>query len=468
MSPSPNTWVPDKYQLRARNFLKARPEAGLFLPPGFGKTSIVLSAIKELKRKKQIRKILVVAPVRPVYMVWPEEIPLWEQFSGLTFNILHGRKKDERLTEDVDINIINYDGLSWLASKRLPRGKWDLIVLDESSYIKHPTTDRFRALKRIRGKVKRCWILNGSPISRAYMDLFGQFKAMDQGKTLGSTITEFRNTYFRKGGWGNFKWIVTARGKKKIKKLISPEVFSLPEGEHFELPPLHIKDVWVEFSPKIRKLYDQLMKESIIKVGGNTITAVNAGVLTSKALQFTGGNIYYEDPKTLEKKWTHIHSLKEEALVELLEELHGNPALIGYRFKHELERLEKVLKPYEDPVPVLRDSSNVQMIRDWNEGKLRVMLGYPQVMSHGLNLQKFPEGHGAIIFYTPIHDYSHYDQMIRRIRRRGFNRPVIVYRILAKGTIDEAVIDSLKAKELDQEDFMRHIVNYWMKFYEQI
>ena len=462
-------WVPDRYQLRARNFLRTRLEAGLLLPPGFGKTSIVLSAIKELRRKRKINRVLVVAPIRPAYHVWPAEIPLWAQFEHYTFSILHGKDKEDRLNDDVDIHIINYDGLPWLAKTGFKKSKWDLIVLDESSYIKHTTTNRFRALRFIRKKIPHCWILNGSPISRAYEDLFGQLLAMDNGKTFGTRIKPFREKYFRKTGWGNYKHEVTRKGKRLIKEKITPSAFSLAEGDHFKLPPLITKDVWVEFPPKVRQQYNHFLKESIMRLpGGQRAIAVNAGVLTSKALQFTGGNIYYEDKTTGAKKAHHIHGLKEEALIELLEELHGNPALIGYRFKHELARLEQVLRPYQDPVPVMRDASDVAMIRDWNLGKLSIMLGYPQVMSHGLNLQKFPEGHGAVIFYTPIHDYSQYDQMIRRIRRRGFNRHVIVYRILVRDSVDEAVIEALKAKEKNQSDFLNHIVNYWVRFADDI
>lgn len=455
-------WVPDKMQLKGRRFLMENLNSGLFLYPGAGKTSIILSAFMHLRRKGVLKRLLVVAPIRPAYMVWPEEPTLWEQFKDLKVVVLHGKKKDELVNEDADIHVVNYDGLPWLIRTerfRKQRGYWSMVVYDESGGIKHISTNRHRAAKVIQKKIKYCWILNGSPLPRSYMDLFGQFKIMDGGKTFGTTKGKFESSYFRRSGWGGHTWAVTKMGKEKIKKKIEGAVFSLPRKEGTPKPIY--RNIVVEFTPELMREYKHFLKECIMKTPEGRVTAVNAGSLTMKAMQFTGGNIYLDGE---DRTPYHIHSLKEEALLELLEELSGNPALIGYQFKHELARLKTTLKKFENPVPHLQDPSDTELIHRWNRGELSVMLGYPRTMGHGLNLQKFPEGHGAIIFYSVGHNFEYYDQMICRIARRGFTRPVIVYHLVVKGTIDEAVLKDLRKKEDSQNDFMDHVIDYWRQF----
>ena len=469
MSNSPKTWVPDRNQLKARNFLKARLNAGLFLPPGFGKSSITLSAIVHLIRRKRIQRVLIIAPIRPMYAVWPEEISIWEQFKGLTYRVIHGKKREEALRDrSVQIHITNYDGLSWIAQQRLPARPWDLIVLDESGNIKHPTSIRSKALRflQTKKKIPYCWILNGSPVPRNYEDLFGQLLAMDNGKSFGKRIGSYRNKYFRRGGWANKQWTVTKAGKFQIKKKLTPIIFSLDENSYEDLPPLKVVNIEAQFTPQLKEKYLHFIKENIVKVCGEKITASNAGALTQKALQFTGGNLYLDELDENGKKIPlHIHDLKEKALLELLDELQGNQALIGYRYIHEKHRLQEILKRFDNPVPTMDDPKKTVVLQDaWNAGQYRVMIGNPKSMGHGLNLQRFKEGHGAIVFYTLPHDYDHYDQMIRRIRRRGFRRMVIVYRIMVKGTIDYAVASLLERKEVTQNDFMRHLAKYWEKF----
>lgn len=456
-------WTPDRFQLKARDFLLKNLNSGLLAFPGFGKTSVVLSAIQRLRRQKKIKRVLVVAPIRPVYLVWPGEVKEWVQFEDLTTAILHGKNKAEVLNQDVDIHIINYDGLKWLAAqKSVKKGKWDLVVLDESGNAKHTTTNRSRALRSLRKKIPYCWILNGSPLPRSYLDLFGQFLAMDNGATFGTHIGAYKETYFRRSGWGMKKWVVTKVGKSRIKSRVAKSVFSIPQEEQFKLPPRIIRKVEVDLGPEMKAQYKRFLKECIMHTPEGKVTAVNAGVLTQKALQFTGGNIYISTEDEV-KVASHLHSVKEQALVDLLEELNGNPALIGYLYKHELARLRSVLRPFEDPVPWLSDPDDLPLIQKWNRGELSCMLGYPRAMCHGLNLHKFPEGHGAIIFYSFNHNYEYFDQMVRRVLRRGFNRPVIVYMIIAKGTIDEAVFDCLMAREKEQDGFVDYIVKYWQE-----
>lgn len=134
LSTAPVPWKPHAYQEWALEFILKQRAAGLLLDPGLGKTSVTLAGIKVLLQEKLIKRALIIAPLRPCYLVWPEQIEHWQDFTSLRYNILHGgpRKMEQALEQDVDINIINPDGLPWLMqANRLRKLRPELLVIDE-------------------------------------------------------------------------------------------------------------------------------------------------------------------------------------------------------------------------------------------------------------------------------------------------------------------------------------------------
>src|SRR5579859_5641421 len=110
----PTPWTPKLHHTIGLKFLLGQACAGLLADPGMGKTAITLAAIKELKAKRQLRRVLVIAPLRPCYLVWPKERAKWTAFATLRMEILHGPQKAQALARTADIYVINPDGLQWL------------------------------------------------------------------------------------------------------------------------------------------------------------------------------------------------------------------------------------------------------------------------------------------------------------------------------------------------------------------
>ena len=211
--PSSTPWKPHNYQKKAVKFLLEHAASALFLDPGLGKTSITLAAIKMLKKKKLLNKVLLIAPLRVCYSVWPKEIEKWTEFNDLKVVVLHGKHKDKALEEDADIYVINPEGLDWLLQVKkektasgktkvaLDLRRWkqlgfDTLIVDELSKFKNTNTNRFKSIKLILGTFGRRWGLTGSPASNGLLDLFGQCFVIDQGRTLGPYITHYRMKYF--------------------------------------------------------------------------------------------------------------------------------------------------------------------------------------------------------------------------------------------------------------------------------
>jgi len=468
--------VAHKYQKKAVNFLLEREQAGLFLDPGLGKTSITLDAITYLFEEEVINRVLIVAPLNVCHNTWPDEIAKWEDFSYLTYSILHGRKKEEAFMEDTHIHLINPEGLEWLFTQMDDRD-YDMLVVDESSKFKNAQSKRFKLLRKYLSEFTIRYILTGSPAPNGLINLFGQIYLLDQGQALGRYITHYRNQFFYPTGYGGYTWELQAGADEKIYDRIAPMVLRLAAEDYLELPPL-VRDIdnggltYVELPKAARRIYDQMETQMIAEIEAGEIVAVNGGVASQKCRQIANGGIYLDKPPEIDEflDWMErndldsgqsmtmsrgtlqieaIHDLKAQAVANLVDELEGQPCLVAYEFKHDLERLRKVLgadTPYIGGG--VSQTKQQAIIAKWNAGEIPVLLGQPSSMAHGLNMQ----GAGrAVIFHSLIWDFEAYDQFIKRIWRQGQTERVFLYHIAAKDTVDEIIVQRLKKKDFTQQ-----------------
>ena len=449
---------PHEYQERAIKFGIERACAGYFLEPGMGKTSIMFAIMVVLKQLKIIDKILVLAPLRVCYSTWPAERDKWDEFNDLSIGILHGPDKNKVLQEDHDIYVMNYEGLKWLLSAT--RGNWifDMLIVDESSKLKSTNTQRFKTLKRMLDKFKRRYILTGSPAANSLLDLFGQVFCMDQGATFGPYITKYRHDYFFQTGFGGYDWKLKPGADQIIHKKLAPRIMRLAAADYLTLPELVVVDIEVELPPAAQKQYIEMEKKLQAEFEDNKVVAANSAVASMKCRQIANGAIYKD--ATL-SDYNEVHSAKIEALQDLIEELAGQPALVAYDFSHDLVRLKEALG--KDTPHIGKGVSPKQadeIIKKWNAGEIPVLLGQPLSMSHGLNLQ----GAGkAVIWFGLTWSLENREQFIQRVWRQGQLNRVFVYNIIAKNTIDKAIMLAIKNKDKGQKALMNALRTYWNK-----
>jgi SNF2 family DNA or RNA helicase len=463
---------PKKYQTACIGFGVERPEAGFFLAPGLGKTMIILMIFRILKRLGLIDELLVVAKRKIIYNVWPQEIRKWRKTRHLTHSIVHGSKKLDALWADTDVKLINYEGLEWLKEQKkwFRRGKRVMLACDESSKLRHTKTVRFRSLKKILPKFERRYIMTGSPAPNGLMGLFGQVYALDLGETFGKFISYFRNEYFYPAGYMGYDWKPIKGAEKRIFKKLRPLVMRFGDKE-LDMPPLVFVDRKIDLSPKVMKLYKKLEKEFLLEFDQGDIVADNAATATGKLRQIANGGCYYSstgeivderNPRTGNKSWRRWRTIHEEKcaeLVDLLEELNGEPAFVAFEFEHDKIRLQRYLKkhaPQFAKAPFIdgktKDAKATRYMERWNKGKYPVLFGQTSVCAHGLNLQ----GKGGIVIYFALTwNLEDYEQFYRRIWRQGQKRRVIVYRLVARNTVDETMVYSLRAKDRTQQALLR-------------
>lgn len=478
-SAEPIHWEPLPYMLKAVQWLLQHGAAGLFFDPGLRKTSISLAAIKALKEAGTLPEgmgFLVIAPLRPVYQVWPAEIVKWAEFTGLTYAILHGPKKDAELRRRVDLHLINPDGLEWLFKHLGGRWPWYGLIVDESHMFKHSNTSRFKLLRMFLPRFRRRYILTGSPAPNGLLDLFGQLYLLDLGAALGAFISHYRRAYFAPTGYGGYTWVPQRDAEQKIYARIEPLILRASEADHLSLPPLignfnnpkHPPSlVKVTLPPKARKVYDQLEKLFFAELEEGSVTAANAGVRSIKLRQAANGGLYLDrgdeaadDVKVpgATRRWALLHDAKTEAVAELLGELSGKPALIAYEFHHDLERLRR----HRDlrNVPALGSGNtrkeDAALEAAWNRGELSALLGNPQSMAHGLNLQ----GGRVGIFHSLTWRWDDYWQFIKRFYRSGQRHRCFVHHVVAVDTVDEAMGAVLAGKGRTEGALLRALREY--------
>jgi len=468
---SSKPWKPHAYQKKAVKFLLQHGAAALFLDPGLGKTSITLAAIKLLKAKKILSKVLLVAPLRVCHSVWPAEIEKWIDFKGLKTVVLHGPKKNELLEEEADIYVINPEGLDWLLDVQKAKTKsgktkvtvdmrrwnkfgFDTLVIDELSKFKHPQTNRFKAMKLVLNSFSRRWGLTGSPASNGLLDLFGQCYMLDQGRTLGPYISHYRMKYFDQG-YDGFSWTIREGADQEIYERLAPLALRMGD-DLLDMPEVVENNISVRLPDKVMKIYNELEEDLVAKLDEGVVTAKTAATASMKCRQVANGGIYI-DPEvqaliklpTTNRDWVDLHEAKIDVLDDLLEELQGSPLLVAYDFKHDLGRLQK---RFGKDVPYIGGGVSVKRSKEieirWNNGELPLLLAHPQSAGHGLNLQ------GAcnhVAWHSLTWDYELYDQFNRRVLRQGNTRKrVFLHHIIAEGTIDEVVLAALKVKRKGQ------------------
>lgn len=436
-----------KYQKRVVKEMVECYSLGLFLDPGLGKTVCALTAFKKLKQAGNATSMLVICPPRTLYSVWPEEIKKWSDFKGITCSILHGPNKNEALKKDADVYLINPEGLQWLYEKTTY--PFDMLVVDESHKFKNWTSKRTKILKKLLPLFDSRYILTGTPTPKNLMDLFSQVYILDKGDSLGHYITGYRNEYFYPSGYGGYQWTPNKSAEKKIAEKIEHLVVRMDAKDYLNMPQLTFVDHYIDLPREARRKYNTLKKEFLLQLRKGVVTAGTAAVLTGKLRQMANGGIYLQNTGQFE----NVHYEKSDYVAEIVEELSGQQALISYEFRHDLSRLKKALKSIIGYEPghiggdvTAKDAD--RLIEAFNAGDEQIILGQPESVAHGLNLQ----AGNNIVYHSLPWSLGSYQQFYKRSWRQGQDKPVIVHRLLARDTVDDQVmLRALKLKDATQE-----------------
>jgi hypothetical protein len=260
---------------------------------------------------------------------------------------------------------------------------------------------------------------------------------LDRGKRLGVNITRYRESYFRRDRSG-YNWKLFPGMEKQIAEKIADICLTMKAKDYLDLREPKTIPVKVHLSPDMMKAYRRAAREAVIKVEDKIINGDTAAALQQKLMQIASGFVYDESKKVYD-----LHDAKIQTLREIVEEANGQPILVSYWHNASRERLKKAF-----PKAVVMDPDG-KCTAAWNAGKIPMMLVQPASAGAGLNLQ---HGGHILVVFDMFFSNELYTQLVGRLARQGQKDLVLVYLLMAVGTVDEiarvAVIDKEAGQQL--------------------
>ena len=385
--------------------------------------------------------VLVIAPKRVAENTWSKEAQKWPHLRHLRVSKVMGTAKQriEALNTPADIYVINRENVVWLVEHLVKQWPFPIVVVDELSSFKSAQAKRWKALRRVRGRIRRIIGLTGTPRPNGLEDFWPEIYLLDQGERLGRTLSAFRARYLvpdKMSGHIVYSYRPKEGAEDDVYNKLADICMSIRKEDVLQLPGQIYEDIELEAPAPLLKKYKQFERDKVMECLGEDgeIVAGSEAALTNKLLQFANGAIYDMDGQVHE-----LHTIKLDALEEMIEEAGGDPVLVLYAYKHDAERIKQRIS--------CRALDKPEDIDAWNRGEIPVALAHPASIGHGLNLQ---EGGHIIIWYGMTWSLELYQQANERLNRPGQRNVCRIYHLILKGTHDQRVLQALQNKDKGQ------------------
>jgi hypothetical protein len=426
---------------------------------GTGKTATTLTALDYASLSEDVYPALVLAPVRVARDTWADEAGKWPHLRNVQVQPVLGTPAERKAALKADANVfaINYENVGWLVDTVGDKWPFASIIADESRklhgfrggyrtsssgrvYYQGAGGQRTRALGRKAHLSKRFIELTGTPAPNGLLGLWGQVWFLDGGKRLGRTFEAFKERWFypkhpdRKNVDPRaVRWVPYEFAEREIYDRIGDLCFSLNPKDWFDLKDPIRTTIWVDLPPKARQVYKSMEDQFFAMIGKEEINAGNAAAKSQKLLQLANGASYTGEHAT---QWADLHNAKIDALEDVIEEAEGAAVMVAYQWRHDLEKLKKAF-------PAGVDLSTRAGLASFKAGDATIGFGHPDAVGHGIDgLQNICN---IIAFFGHWWDMETRQQIIERIGpvrqyQAGLDRPVWIYDIVARNTVDELVL----------------------------
>lgn len=449
---------------------KDRNDFALFFEVGTGKTATAIHILKAWEeRDKRLQKTIIFCP--PIVIrQWKEEI---KKYSNLEpYVVLLEGHRDRRLKllkahiNEPRIFITNYEALLMPDLFRaFCEAKFDVMIDDESHKLKDIGAKRTKLAAALSKFCKKKIIMTGTPVLNTPMDLFSQFLVLDNGQTFGSNFFVFRATYFYDKNAGMPKhnyfpdWRPRPGIEEKIQGLINTKSMRVKKEECLDLPPLVRKEIPVELSKEQRRAYDEMKEDLVTYLNGNVCVASMALIKVLRLQQIVSGFLSME---SLEGDKGSIHRFKDvpriDALAEVLENVAPYHKVIVWAcFKENYERIRDVCDGlklgFAEITGERTEAQKREAVGLFRENPdTRVCIANQKAGGVGLNLIESPYS----LYFSRGYSLEDDIQSEARNYRGGSQIHDRVTRtdLVARGTIDDLILASLKQKQSLAEKIM--------------
>jgi len=445
----PGQFKPFAHQKVTAQFLAERPKAFCFNEQGTGKTASVIWAADYLMSVGLLRRVLVVCPLSIMKSAWQND--LFKFAVHRTCDIAYGdrKKRAKIINGDAEFVIINFDGLAIVKDEVLNAG-FDLIVVDEASAYKNPTTERWKVLRDLNKKIKGLWMLTGTPAAQSPVDAFGLAKLVNP-KGVAPFFGQFRDQVMLKVGM--YRWIPKPNAQDTVHSVLQPAI-RFEKDQCLDLPEVTYVERDAPLTPQQKKFYKILKDNMIMEAAGEEISSANAATSINKLLQISGGAVYTDTKDIVEFDVSN----RLQVILEVVEES-SHKVLIFVPFTHTIELLNAYLTNNKIACEIINGAVSVNrrssIVDDFQTtDRIKVLIIQPQAASHGLTLTAA----NTVIWYAPVMSVETYLQANARINRPGQKNAMTVVHI--RGSDVEARLYRMLSNNINNHekiiDLYRH------------
>lgn len=447
------------------------PAYALFHEMGTGKTYTAIHNAAALDEARLIDLVVVIAP-KGVYRNWEGEIA--DHWPGVlapdveTWGIKRRKGDRTRTQHGLRFFLMNVEALS---TKRgagmlnaVVHGRRTMLIVDESTSIKNHKAKRTEALIAVARKCDFVRILTGSPITKSPLDLFGQLSVMMPDPFGLTSFYAFRSRYAEtrkrtvkttkkvRGAGGQmiaktverkFEEVVGYRRLDELQERLAPYSSRVLKEECLDLPEKVYTRRVVELTPEQRAAYGQMVEKAKAELGGlGQVTAPQAITQILRLHQITCGFAKTDDGAE--------HALKSNrmtALFEVLEELAGEKVVIWAPYRRSILDIAcRLGDEYGHPSVMTyfgdtKGSERPERVRRFQEDPdCLYFVGNAQTAGYGLTLTAASN----VVYFANSWKLMERLQSEDRAHRIGQRRSVSYTDLVAPGTVDERIINSLR------------------------
>ena len=367
----------------------------------------------------------------------------------------YARNREAAFWTEADVYVTNHDAVKWLA-KQKPAffDKFDTLVVDEVGAFKHHTSQRSKALNKIKKYFTYRHVMNGTPAPNTITDLWHQMFIVDDGERLGTSFFKFRSaacTPEQVGPQANMiKWHDRPGVNEAVSKLVEDVTIRHKFEDCIDIPPNHEYSIPYQLTPRQHAAYESMAATQLAMISDNVVSAVNAAVVATKLLQIASGAVYDEDGT-----YQLVDTERYNAVLDKAEE--RAHTVIFFLWQHQKDLLIAEAKKrkmtyclIDGTVP---DGTRHENVQNYQRGLYRICFAHPQSAAHGLTLTRG----SATIWASPTYNLEHYEQGLRRIYRASQTEKTETITFIAEDTIEERVFDALTNKKLRMDDLLQQI-----------
>jgi SNF2 family DNA or RNA helicase len=421
--------------------------------PGTGKT---VTHIEIYNRRSRAGRGLILCPKTLMRSAWGADLDKY--FPHLTYSIADAKNRFNAFAVDTDLVIMNLDGVKDLAklSKKdqaLLLSDFDHLIVDEITGYKHPSSQRSKAAAGLAKHFDWRFGLSGTPMPISVTELWHPMMIIDRGDRLGKSSTRWRNamqTAKQVGPMSNhLKW----EDKEGAEEIAMHLLRDITVRHNFEevmtsVPENHVDTKPYYINNKLRQMYLQLEQHSILQLQKSGVTSVHAAAVRTKLLQLLSGAVYTDS-----ENYEVVDPGRYELIAELVQE--RQHSLVFFLWKHQRDLLAQYLTARGVSFAVLDgntpDHRRVEIVRDYQDGKLQTLLLHPDTGAHGLTLTR---GTTAIIA-SPIYRADWLKQIKHRVYRGGQTQVTNLLLVAALGTVEEPIYEALQGRATRMADFLQ-------------